>query len=126
VVRLAHDIAGYSVDFIGGLDSWLRRNFRYRDEFEEIVRTPEFMLLDMQHAGMLEGDCDDVATFAASVLHNAGIPARLVAVRTTPDPNFDHVFTEALLEGDTYFTRIDPTVSSETRVPEFERMEIWL
>lgn len=126
VARLAREIARDSVDYLAGLDSWLRRNFRYRDEFEEIVRTPEFMLADMQYTGMLEGDCDDVATFAASVLYNAGIPARLVAIRTTPDPNFDHVFVEAKPDGEYYFQHIDPTVSSDTRVPEFERMEVWI
>jgi transglutaminase-like putative cysteine protease len=79
------------------VDEWVRAHFRYRDEREEILRTPEFQLNDaLVRLGYLEGDCDDVSMFYAAVLKTLGLPVRFVAIRYTPDnPNFEHVFTQA-------------------------------
>lgn len=79
------------------VDGWIRAHFRYRDEREEILRTPEFMLNDaLVRLGYLEGDCDDVSMFYAAVFKAMGARARFVAIRYTPNnPNFEHVFTQA-------------------------------
>lgn len=127
VQKLARELAerSLSLDFVNDFESWLRNHSRYRDEYEEVVRMPEFMVEDFKRTGILEGDCDDFATFAGSVVHAMNIPSRLVAVRTSPDPNFDHVFLEAHMFEER-FQRIDPTVDADTRIPEFERMEVWI
>jgi transglutaminase-like putative cysteine protease len=79
------------------VDSWVRAHFRYRDELEEILRTPEFMLNDvLVRLGYLEGDCDDISTFYAATFKALGLPSRFVAIRYTQEqPNFEHVFTQA-------------------------------
>lgn len=79
------------------VDDWVRARFRYRDEREEVLRTPEFQLNDaLVRLGYLEGDCDDVSMFYAAILKTLGLPVRFVAIRYTPDnPNFEHVFTQA-------------------------------
>jgi transglutaminase-like putative cysteine protease len=84
-------------DALTEVDAWVRARFRYRDESEEILRTPEFMLNDaLRRLGYLEGDCDDIATFYAAVFKVLGFPARLVAIRyTANNPNFEHVFAQA-------------------------------
>jgi transglutaminase-like putative cysteine protease len=90
-------------DSIASLDGWLRSNYTYRPESEEIIRSPEFMLSDN-----VEGDCDDVSTFTAAVLKVLGISARLHAIRTQYNADFDHVFTEARIGQ--FWIPIDPTV----------------
>ena len=87
---------------ISAVDSFIRARYAYRDEREEIVRTPQFMLADMgriEEDGRivgLEGDCDDVATLYAAFACALGYHARLVAIRYNEgNPNFEHVFTEA-------------------------------
>jgi transglutaminase-like putative cysteine protease len=84
-------------DSTSDVDSWIRAHFRYREEIEEILRTPEFMLNDaLVRLGYLEGDCDDVSTLYVAFFKALGLPSRLVAIRYTPDnPNFEHVFAQA-------------------------------
>jgi transglutaminase-like putative cysteine protease len=81
------------------IDGFLRSVFRYRSENDEIVRTPDFMLNDLETLGYLEGDCDDIATLSASMLKTAGYPARLTAIKSTGPEEYDHVFAEAQVMG---------------------------
>ncbi len=101
--------------FPDALDDALRANFRYRSEEKEIVRTPEFMLNDLEQQGYAEGDCDDIATLACALCRASGIPSRLTAIASTHDnPNreFDHVFCECL--SDSGYVPVDPTVARGT------------
>jgi transglutaminase-like putative cysteine protease len=106
------------------IESWVRAHFRYRDESEEILRTPDFMLNDaLSRLGYLEGDCDDIATFYAATFLVLGIPARFVAIRYTPNnPNFEHVFTQAydMAEWRTF----DATVPPGTDIKALEKMTL--
>src|SRR5262245_39935598 len=78
------------------LERWTRDHFVYRDEHEELIRTPLFMLQDMGRSSGnriigLEGDCDDVATFLTAAAKVLGRPARLVAIRANRgNPDFEH------------------------------------
>jgi transglutaminase-like putative cysteine protease len=101
---------------VASFDRWVRSVYVYRDEDIEMIRTPEFMIGDWKSRGYIEGDCDDIATFGASVFLAIGVPCRIVAIRTTTDnPNYRHVFVEILLEN--VWIRFDPTVSNETVFP---------
>ena len=102
-------------------DDWLRRRFRYRPENEEVIRSVPWMVDDLEQSGIIEGDCDDVGTFIASVASAAGMPTRLVAIRYDPnDPEFLHVFCQVGAYGD--WVRLDPTVDKGVIPPEFARM----
>jgi hypothetical protein len=83
------------------LETFLRTHYRYRDEREEIVRTPEWMLNDLTRLGYIEGDCDDISTLAAASLLAIGWPEiRLVAIIYTPGKTvFEHVFVEFMNSG---------------------------
>jgi transglutaminase-like putative cysteine protease len=94
------------------IDSALREVFRYRDEEEEIVRTPEFMVHDLETFGYLEGDCDDIATFTASVTKAQGYPTRLTGIMSQPINEYDHVFSEVRIG--TEWLPIDLTVPMGT------------
>lgn len=96
---------------VRAIDSWCRDHYRYRDESEEIVRSPEFMLQDLASQGFVEGDCDDIATFIVAILKTLGIPARLFAMQSQPGGTYDHVFAEGY--GGTWIP-IDPTVTAGT------------
>lgn len=108
------------------LEQWMRDHFTYRDEQEEILRTPMFMLGDMgRMAGTrvvgLEGDCDDAATFLAAVVKVMGLPARFVAIRwNKSNPDFEHVFTEGYQNGE--WITLDPTVEEGTVIHSVEDM----
>jgi len=88
--------------------------FRYRSEIDEIIRAPEFMLTDLETYGYMEGDCDDAATFSASVCRSLGIDSRFMAIRTDPrGSDFRHVFTMGN-DGFGGWFRIDVTVPRAT------------
>jgi hypothetical protein len=72
------------------LDNWLRRVWEIVPDpsFAEFVRSPAYMI----RSGRFEGDCDDAATLAASVLTALGYPVLLVAIRLLSEPEFSHVF----------------------------------
>lgn len=103
-----------------GLEDFIRGRFFYRDEREEIVRTVPHMLHSLQVQGFVEGDCDDISTFLASVLVAMGVPARFVAIRYGGSEDFLHVFVEFRWEWS--WIRLDPTVPRGTIHAEDERM----
>src|SRR6516164_1874050 len=78
---------------LGGVEAFVRDRFVYRDENEEIIRDPRFMLADMgrDDSGRtvgLEGDCDDVATLYGALAAALHYPARLRAIRYNSDTPF--------------------------------------
>lgn len=80
----------------------------------EYVRAPQFQAERFLDLGILEGDCDDAATFSAGILCCLGWPCALVAIRRPNDEDFSHVFTIASQAGSTI--TIDPIVPAE-RLP---------
>ena len=115
-----------SLGTIAAVDSFVRDRYAYRDETEEIVRTPQFMLADMGRIEdgrivRLEGDCDDVATLYAAFTTALGYRTRFVAIIYTPlAQNFEHVFTEAYDGRD--WIILDATLSPGTRMQWIESM----
>lgn len=106
----------------GDIDSALRAVYQYRSEYEEIIRTPQFMLHDLETKGYVEGDCDDIATLSAAVLLVAGARAvRLVAIIYTPGKDsFEHVYVEVFDGGQ--WRQVDLTIDPGTAHREIERM----
>lgn len=103
------------------VDRFIRQNYRYRDEREEIIRTPQFMLNDLDRIGYLEGDCDDVSTLFAAFIKSLGYPARFVAIRYNPhNPNFEHVFSQAYAGG--IWRTFDGTVLPGVTLEALEEM----
>lgn len=115
-----------SLGTIDAVESFVRDRYVYRDESEEIVRTPQFMLADMGRIDngrvvRLEGDCDDVATLFAAFTYALGFKTRLIAIRYTPEnPNFEHVFTEVYDGGN--WRILDATVPPGTHMTWIDDM----
>jgi transglutaminase-like putative cysteine protease len=103
--------------FIVGIDRFLRRVFVYREERDEVLRDVPFMLNDLATLGHMEGDCDDMAIMSASLLCCASIPARLTAIQSLNADEYDHVFTEAKVDGT--WIPVDPTVPYGTHYNVF-------
>jgi len=100
------------------IDLWIRQRFKYRNEREEVVRTPQAMIEEWLRTGDFEGDCDDISTLAAAILLVNHLPATFVAIRwNADDPEFKHVFTES----NGYI--LDATVRPGTEYREIERIE---
>lgn len=60
----------------------------------ELVRSPVFMLREIEAHGQTQGDCDDVATLGAAMGLAVDLPARFVVLSFKPHAPFSHVFTE--------------------------------
>lgn len=107
---------------IDQIDEWLRPLFVYRDEYEEVVRTPEFMLNDLAKLGRIEGDCDDISTFFAAVAIVSRYRVRFVAIRYSRFvQHFEHVFVEVWDAGK--WRVVDLTVDIGTSIEALEVME---
>jgi hypothetical protein len=52
------------------------------------------MLQDLEERGYLEGDCDDIATFIASLTRSMQYPTQLTAIQSEQPGEYDHVFSE--------------------------------
>ena len=103
------------------VDRWIRGHFRYRpDGQNEIVRTPDFMLNELQTTGYFQGDCDCVSVFYAAVLKSLGFRCRFAAIRFSDPSEMEHVFVEFFSGSD--WVRVDPTVPVGTVHTELERM----
>jgi transglutaminase-like putative cysteine protease len=76
-----------------GLDVWLRESWTITPDPVDVeyVRAPNFAL----QCGM-EGDCDDAATLAASILLAMRWPAVFIATRQATETDFSHVFVRVL------------------------------
>jgi transglutaminase-like putative cysteine protease len=114
---------------LGSLDAverFVRDRFVYRDEGEEIVRDPRFMLgdagrFDGTRTVGVEGDCDDVSTLFAAFSKALGYRARFMAIRYSPtNPNFEHVFAQAYDGG--IWRVLDATVQQGTTVEWIENI----
>ena len=103
------------------LDYFIRGHFRYRGENEEVIRTPQYMIQQLQESGKFEGDCDDVSTMLATIAKVMQWPVRLVAIRYKGDA-FEHVFVE-VYDGQRWNV-FDPTVQRGTDYKELERMTV--
>lgn len=115
-------VSGDPMVIIRSLDDWMRAHFVYRGEFEEVIRTPEFMLDTVNTKGYMDGDCDDISTLYASILAALKIPSRFVAIRYDPSPEFRHVYVEVWTG--VRWIPVDPTVERGTPYNEIERMVV--
>jgi len=104
--------AATNIQTPGMVDERIRGIYRYRDEEEEIVRTPEFMLHDLETLGYMEGDCDDIATFTAALTKAMNVPTRLTGIMSNPTEEYDHVFSEVRIGS--HWLPIDLTVPQGT------------
>jgi transglutaminase-like putative cysteine protease len=100
-------------DPVLAIDDFLRSRFVYRGESDEVLRTVEWMVQDLEEFGHMEGDCDDMSTMCGAMLGSLHIPARFTAIASEPSGEFDHVFCEARIG--TNWLPIDPTVEYGTQ-----------
>src|SRR5262245_48562028 len=107
------------------LEHWARALYRYRPEVEEIVRTPQRMLQDLESQGYLEGDCDDISTFLAAILKGCSVPVRFAVIRYKHPTEFEHVFIE-YRDPSGEWRPMDLTVNPGTVHEYLERMESYV
>jgi len=110
------------VDDLTELDTFIRGHFHYRPEREEVVRTPHFMITELQETGKFEGDCDDVSTMLAAIARSFGYPVRYVAIRSKE--TFEHVFVEIYDSGSGKWRIFDPTVDKGTDYKIVEKVVV--
>lgn len=122
IKQWVNNLTGLDFEKLVQVDTAIRRVYRFRNEIQELIRTPEFMMEDWITRGYLEGDCDDISTFTAAVVGAIGLRVRFVAIRTDPATmDFKHVFVEVFVDGNWY--RLDATVSNQTDMQYYgERM----
>ncbi|MGE0347385.1 MAG: transglutaminase family protein [Gemmatimonadales bacterium] len=62
----------------------------------ELLKSPRYMLREIQELGRVRGDCDDVAILGAALGRAVGLPARFVLLAFVHGAPFEHVYTELL------------------------------
>lgn len=104
-------------DCVLSVDRFLRANFIYREERDEVLRDVPYMLNDLVTLGHMEGDCDDMTIMCAAMLCALLIPTRFTAIQSEIPGLFDHVFTETKVNGE--WVPVDPTVPYGTQYTQF-------
>lgn len=81
---------------IEALRSWCAVRFKYENDPRGMERlwTPRFSADQYRVLGYIRGDCDDLATFQATIALAGGLKPRYKAVSLRPDRRFDHILTE--------------------------------
>jgi len=121
-VRVVVGLLGAARPSINQIDEALRPLYVYREEWEEVVRTPEWMLADRDRIGRIEGDCDDISTLFAAVAVIYGYRVRFVAIRYSRTvSHFEHVFVEAWDGG--AWRMVDLTLEVGTEIQALEVMQ---
>lgn len=104
---------------IQAIHAWLDEYVEFIPDplFEgDVIRTPALLLRQLEDHGDIRGDCDDIATLAATLAHAVGIAARFVtlgfgAVEGAP---FQHVYAELEDQGGKWHP-LDVTETDERR-----------
>ena len=65
----------------------------------ELIRSPIYLLRQIQEQGAAWGDCDDVATLAAALGMAVGLPASFVLLGFDSLGPFSHVYTQLWTQG---------------------------
>lgn len=103
---------------IAALRHWLDGRVRFLADpliDGDVIRSPELLLAQLERTGEIRGDCDDLATFVATLGHAIGIPARFVTLGFEgPTGPFAHVFTE-LQDQSGRWIEMDVTETPERR-----------
>ncbi len=92
------------------LRGWIIRHVNILDEFEEILISPAQIIDEIELIGVSQGDCDDVAMLAASILASAGAMVRLAACFPQPDGSYGHVFSRFKFPRQAEWIDFDPTI----------------
>lgn len=79
------------------LEAWGRTHLAFLPDpllDGDFIRTPDYMLAEVERFGVARGDCDDAAVLMAALGLAIGLPARIRAVAFTDWRPFEHVWTE--------------------------------
>lgn len=60
----------------------------------ELLKSPVYLLREIEARGRATGDCDDVAVLGAALGRAIGLPARFVLLAFTEGAPYEHVYTE--------------------------------
>lgn len=85
-------------DYYGELSAvqeWVRSNVRYTQDVYEVETVKNPLLTATSHAG----DCDDMALLAGTLINTLGHAVRYVAIGNTEPGMYEHVYTEAKVNG---------------------------
>lgn len=111
---------------IRAIRAWLAARVRFLPDpliDGDVIRTPALLLKQLERQGFMQGDCDDIATLAATLGHAVGVPARFVTLGFFgPTAPFRHVFTELGDESGKWH-ELDVTENEQTRTMKPTRRE---
>lgn len=97
-VRIVRGVSGRDFTSMAAeIRQWLEEHIRFIPDPRidgEVLRTPRYLLEQIDREGQAAGDCDDVATLAAALGKSVGLRARFVVLAFAPGGPFRHVFTE--------------------------------
>lgn len=73
---------------IAAIYDWVKRNIKFRGEYDEVVQRPDVTLR------FQAGDCDDHSVLIAALLGSIGYPSRFSTVAIRGEKDLTHVYAE--------------------------------
>jgi len=87
-----------AVDYAVAVREWVRGRMRLTGEREEMLKSPERMVDEINAWGWTYGDCDDASTLTAALLASVGFRVRFRAIGIrSAEP--EHVVAEVMIGG---------------------------
>lgn len=79
---------------------WLAERVRYVPDplVLEVVRPPAALLRELRERGVIQEDCESLATLTAALMESVGVPTRFVVAAPRADGPYEHVWVQALTE----------------------------
>jgi transglutaminase-like putative cysteine protease len=113
-VNIVRDVDGHDLHALAlRVREWVTSSVRFLPDpvmDGDYIRTPDYLLSEIQQYGIARGDCDDVAVLTATMGMAVGLFARFHAVAFSGRETYSHVWTD-LLAGDTWMV-VDPTATA--------------
>jgi hypothetical protein len=133
IAQALKDKAGGDVlGFAQNLWDWCKAYVAFKRDPSntELLRTPTAMIEEIEKVGVARGDCDDLATLAASLIAAAGFRPVFVTVGRKKNGSYQHVFFGIQLGDELSVPNVLPLDPQENApvgrwTPRVQRVRLW-
>lgn len=130
--KLRSDAGGDALGFAQRLYDWCKAFVVFRRDPEniELLQTPSSMIEQIEEAGIARGDCDDLATLAATMIAAAGFDPVLITVGRKKNGSYQHIFFGLRLGAELTVQNVLPMDPQENVplgrwTPRVQRVRLW-
>ena len=94
----------HPVELVRLVFEWVRTHMLYTPDRNDSdildeIRTPGYLLYEIETFGAALGDCDDYVILEGAVLYRLGFPVTLEAISREEDQMLDHIYASTMVDG---------------------------